>query len=103
MSSALAERAIDAAFRTWGVDASYTPAGGASRVIRVLLSRPDEIVDVGGFAQVGAATMVEIRKSEVAAPKKGDGLTVDGKAYKLGEPRQPDGRRLKWRASLTPA
>lgn len=103
MSSALAGRAIDAAFRTWGVDAAYTPAGGAPRTIRVLLSRPDEIVDVGGFAHVGAATMVEIRKSEIATPKKGDGLTIDGEAYKLGEPRQPDGRRLKWRASLTPA
>lgn len=102
MSDALAQKAIDAAFRVWGVDALYTPEGGAALTIRVLLRKPDQFADVSGVRHVGPSPMVEIRKSEVAQPRKGESIVIGGKSYKLGQPMQPDPRRLKWQADILP-
>lgn len=103
MSDARAQKAIDAAFRHHGVDAWYTPAGGEGRTIRVLFKHPDVIADVIGTRHFGPAQLIELRKSEVSSPKKGDGIVIDGKSYRLDQPTQPDDRRLKWRAGLNPA
>lgn len=103
MSDARAQRAIDAVFRAFGRDAVYTPAGGAAVPVRVLFVRPDVIADIGGTRHFGPAQLVELRAAEIAAPKKGDGIAIDGKSYRLDQPTQPDDRRLKWRAGLNPA
>ncbi|MFN4229841.1 hypothetical protein [Parvibaculum sp.] len=103
MSDARAQKAIDAAFRHMGRDAVYTPAGGEPLNVRVLFTRPDAMADVLGERRFGPSQLIELRKSEVAAPKKGDLIAIDGRTYKLDQPSQPDDRRLKWRAALNPA
>ncbi|MBC7282670.1 hypothetical protein [Hoeflea sp.] len=101
MSDARAQRAIDAAFRAFGRDAVYTPAGGDPVEVRVLFPHPDRIAEVAGIRHVGPSQSIELRKSEVAAPKQGDIIEIDGKSYKLGQPMQPDARRLKWSADIS--
>jgi len=103
VSAARAQKAIDAAFRHHGEDAWYTPAGGGGRTVRALFRHPDTIAEVVGERRFGASQFIELRKSEVAQPKQGDLIAIDGKTYKLSQPTQPDDHRLKWRAALNPA
>jgi hypothetical protein len=41
------EGAVDATFAAFGVDATYTPAGGDPVGVRVIAKRPDTIVGFG--------------------------------------------------------
>lgn len=100
---ALAQRTLDAVFAQWGKAASYTPTGGEAREITVLLSSPDLMVAPVGIAQRAESPRIEMRVSEVAAPRTGDGLVIGDQSYKLSTPRHPDKRRLKWAVELNRA
>ena len=80
--------AVDATFAAFGIDATYTPAGGEPLPVRVIARRPDTIV---GFAETrirAETTTFELRASEVASPRSGDQLTVDGETFVVqGKPR----------------
>lgn len=96
-------RAVDACFEHLGVVAVYTPDGGASVEIRVIAKRADEIVGFGDTRIHAETAVFDLRVSEVAAPRPGDRLTVDGAEYVVqGEPvRDPE--RLVWTLETYPA
>jgi hypothetical protein len=73
--------AVDATFAAFGMDAVYTPAGGDPVPVRVIARRPDTIVGFGETRIHAETATVELRVTEVASPRPGDQLTVDGDIF----------------------
>jgi hypothetical protein len=96
--------AVDTTFAAFGIDATYTAAGGEPVSVRVIARRPDTIV---GFSEtrIHAETATfEVRASEVANPRSDDQLTVDGQTFAIqGEPERRDPDRLVWSLDVRPA
>jgi hypothetical protein len=89
--------AVDATFAAFGIDAVYTPAGGESVSIRVIARRPDTIVGFGDTRIHAETATFELRVSEVASPRPGDQLALDGETFLVqGEPERRDPDRLVW-------
>jgi len=97
------EVAVDATFVAFGIDATYTPAGGEAVGVRVIARRPDAIV---GFVEthIHAETATfEVRASEIASPRPGDQLTLGGEIFVIqGEPERRDLDRLVWTLDVRP-
>ena len=95
--------AVDATFAAFGIDATYTPAGGDPVGVRVIARRPDTIVGFGETRIHAETTTFELRASEVASPRSGDQLTVDGEIFFIqGQPQRPDPDRLVWTLDASP-
>ena len=91
------EGAVDATFAAFGIDATYTHAGGTPLEVRLITKRPDTIVGFGETRIHAETAMFELRASEVANPRPGDQLTVDGETFVVqGEPERRDPDRLVW-------
>jgi hypothetical protein len=91
------ESAVDATFAAFGIDAAYTPAGGELVSVRVIARRPDTIVGFGETRVHAETATFELRSSEVASPRPGDQLTLDGETFVVqGEPERRDPDRLVW-------
>jgi hypothetical protein len=89
--------AVDATFAAFGIDGTYTPAGGEPVPVRVIAKRPDTIVGFGETRIHAETATFELRASEVANPHAGDQLTVDGQTFVIqGEPERRDPDRLVW-------
>jgi hypothetical protein len=89
--------AVDATFAAFGIDATYTPAGGEPVSVRVIARRPDAIVGFGETRIHTETATFEVRASEVANPRSGDQLTVVGETFVVqGEPERRDPERLVW-------
>jgi len=95
-------RAVDACFEHLGVAAVYIPDGGAAVDIRVIARRPDQVLDFGDTRIHAETAMFDMRVSDVASPRPGDRLTLDGSEYVVqGEPvRDPE--RLVWTLDVRP-
>jgi hypothetical protein len=92
--------AVDATFAAFGIDAVCTPAGGEPIPVRVIARRPDTIVGFGDTRIHAEMATFEVRASEVASPRPGDQLTVDGDTFVIqGEPERRDPDRLVWSCS----
>jgi hypothetical protein len=70
--------AVDATFAAFGIDALYTPAGGEPVPVRVVVRRPDTIVGFGDTRIHAETAIPELRAIEVASPRPGDQLALDG-------------------------
>jgi hypothetical protein len=100
----LASEALDVTFAEFGVDALYTPHVGVAQYIRVIATRPDEIVGFGDTRVHTETALYEVRASEVSQPSPGDLLTVDGADHVIqGEPERRDPHRLVWVLDTRPA
>ena len=96
--------AVDATFAAFGIEASYVPAGGEPVSVRVIARRPDTIVGFGDTRIHAETAILELRASEVASPRPGDQLTVDGQTFIVqGEPERRDPDRLVWTLDVHPA
>ena len=96
--------AVDATFAAFGIDATYTPAGGDPVLVRVIARRPDTIVGFGETRIHAETATFELRTSEVATPRPDDQLVVDGQTFVIqGEPEQRDPDRLVWSLDVRPA
>ena len=95
--------AVDDCFRHLGRDAVYTADGGEPVTVRVIAKRPDEIVGLGETRIHAGTALLDVRVSEIAEPRAGDRLSVDGKDYLVqGEP-VGDAERLVWTLEAYPA
>ncbi len=101
--------AIAAAFETLFADpnvardAVYTPQGGQPVGIRVVARRPDRVLEFGDTRIMTESTMFDVRVAEVAEPRSGDSLAVDGDTFVVqGEPVR-DAERLIWTVGVRPA
>jgi hypothetical protein len=95
------EGTVDATFAAFGIDATYTPAGGEPVSVRVIARRPDTIVGFGETRIHAETATFEVRASEVASPHPGDQLALVGKTFLVqGEPERRDSDRLVWTLDL---
>lgn len=83
-------------------DATYTPASGDPKPVRVILSRPDAMTPVFDLSVVSASTALQVRVSEVPALAQGDSFTLaDGGVLTVSAKPKRDSTRLIWTASAT--
>ena len=102
--ASLAMEALDITFDEFGVDALYSPQGGAALNIRVIAIRPDEIVGFGDTRVYTETSLFEVRVGELPQPRPDDLLTVNGVDYIIqGEPERRDPYRLVWTLDTRPA
>ncbi|MDP7150023.1 MAG: hypothetical protein QGI70_03490 [Paracoccaceae bacterium] len=86
-----------------GRDVVYTADGGAPVLVRAILRRPDEVTGFGDARIWSETTRLDLRVAEVANPRPGDRIEIDGEAFLIqGEPVR-DRERLVWTVDLRPA
>lgn len=86
-----------------GVEAIYTSDGGAPVLVRAVARRADAVTDFGEARLWSETTRVDFRVTEVANPRPGDRIEIDGDAFLIqGEPVR-DRERLVWTVDLHPA
>ena len=96
--------ALDALFTdaNIGIDAVYTPEGGAPVFVRVVTRRADDIASFGDARIWSETTRIDLRVAEVQDPRPGDRIEIDGEAFLIqGEPVR-DRERLVWTVDLRP-
>ena len=97
--------AMDALFAdpNIGRDAVYIADSGAPVLVRVVARRADAISDFGDARLWSETTRLDLRLAEVASPRPGDRIEIDGEAFLIqGEPVR-DRERLVWTVDLRPA
>jgi hypothetical protein len=78
----------------------YVAAGGAPRLVRVVTRRADDITSFGDARLWSETTRIDLRVAEVAQPRPGDRIEIDGDAFLIqGEPVR-DRERLVWTVDL---
>jgi hypothetical protein len=83
-----------------GREAVYTSDGGAPFLVRVVSRQADEITDFGDARLWSETTRIDLRVVDVANPRPGDRLEIDGDAFLVqGEPVR-DRERLVWTVDL---
>jgi len=86
-----------------GRDAVYISDGGAPVLVRVVARRADDVTEFGDARLWTETTRVDMRVVEVANPRPGDRIEIDGDAFLIqGEPVR-DRERLVWTVELRPA
>ena len=96
--------ALDALFADDNIarEAVYTPEGGPTVSIRVVIRRADDVSSFGDARIWSETTRVDLRVAEVSAPRPGDRIEIDGDAFLIqGEPVR-DRERLVWTVDLRP-
>jgi hypothetical protein len=85
-----------------GRDATWEPAEGEPVSVRVVFRRADAITEFGGARLWSETTRFDVRVAEVADPRPGDRLVIDGEAFVVqGEPVR-DRERLVWTIEVRP-
>jgi hypothetical protein len=96
--------AIDGVFDAFGSSATYVPAGSDPLVVKVIARRPDAVLGFGETRVHAETATFEVRASEVASPRSGDQLVLDGETFVVqGEPERRDPDRIVWTVDVRPA
>ena len=82
--------------------AIYTPAGGDSFPVRVVARRADAVTDFGAGRLWSETTRFDLRVSEIASPRPGDRLVLDGEAFVIQGEAVRDRERLVWTLDTRP-
>jgi hypothetical protein len=70
-----------------GRDATWEPAEGSPIPVRVVAGRADAVTDFGAARLWSETTRLDVRVAEMADPRPGDRIVVDGDAFVVqGEP-----------------
>lgn len=86
-----------------GGEAVYIADGGAPTLVRVVSRQADAVTDFGDARLWSETTRIDLRVAEVANPRPGDRIEIDGDAFLIqGEPVR-DRERLVWTVDLRPA
>src|SRR5690606_41987243 len=64
-----------------GRDAVYIADGGAPVVVRIVARRADAVTDFGDARLWSETTRIDLRVAEVADPRPGDRIEIDGDAF----------------------
>ena len=91
-----AQLAVDVVFRQFGTPATYTPAGGPARSVRVIAKRPDTEIRFEDTRLISATALFEVRASDLPTFRPNELLTLDGVDYAIQAARRLDPDRLVW-------
>lgn len=94
-----APHALAAVFGQFGHVATYTaPDGTVVEGVRVLVSQPDQIVELSGIDLTVRTTTLEVRVTDLAAPAAGGTFALaDGRTVEITQPpTRQDPDRLIW-------
>jgi hypothetical protein len=70
--------------------------------VRVIRKAPDEVTAFGAAQILSDTTIIDVRVSEMANPKPGDGVSIGAENFVIqGEPKR-DRDRLIWTLELVP-
>lgn len=84
-------------------DAIYTAGGGTPVLVRVVARRADSITGFGEAKLWSETQRFDLRVGEVATPRPGDRLEINGEAFLIqGEPAR-DAERLIWTIDVRPS
>jgi hypothetical protein len=95
---------VDALFADDNIatDAIYTAGGGTPVLVRVVARRADSITGFGEAKLWSETQRFDLRVGEVATPRPGDRLEINGEAFLIqGEPVR-DAERLIWTIDVHP-
>ena len=82
--------------------ATWEPADGEPLPVRVIARRADAVTDFGEARLWSETTSFDLRVSEVAEPRPGDRLVLNGETFVVqGEPVR-DRERLVWTIDVRP-
>ena len=84
-------------------DVVYTAEGGAPSLVRAILRRPDDVTNFGEARLWSETTRLDLRLAEVANPRPGDRIEIDGEAFLIQGEAVRDRERLVWTVDLRPA
>lgn len=98
----LARLAVDAAFRHFGVAATYRPADGAAHPIRVIVKRPEADIHFEDTTLIAGTTTLEVRVTDLPAFRMGEVITLDGIDHVIQAGRRKDPDRLVWTLDACP-
>ena len=99
-----AATAIDVLFADGNLarEAVYTAEGDTPTLVRVTTRRPDEVAGFGDARIWSETTRIDLRVVDVATPRPGDRVEIDGEAFLIqGEPVR-DREQLVWTVDLRP-
>src|SRR6188768_1122176 len=84
--------------------ATYSPgAAGDAVPVRVIARRADAVTEFGGGRLWSETTRFDVRVAQVAEPRPGDRIAIDGETFVVqGEPMR-DRERLVWTLDVRPA
>ena len=68
-------------------DVVYTAEGGAPSLVRAILRRPDDVTGFGEARLWSETTRLDLRVAEVASPRPGDRIEIDGRHVRSRVPR----------------
>ena len=97
--------ALDALFADTHLarDVVYMADGGAPTLVRAILRRPDDVTGFGEARIWSETTRLDLRVAEVADPRPGERIEIDGDVFLIqGEPVR-DREQLVWSVDLRPA
>jgi hypothetical protein len=82
--------------------ATYEPAEGDPFPVRVIARRADAVTDFGEARLWSETARFDLRVTEVAAPRPGDRLVLDGEAFIVQAEPVRDRERLVWTLDTRP-
>ncbi len=86
-----------------GREGIYIADGGTPMLVRLVSRQADAITDFGDARLWSDTTRIDLRVAQVANPRPGDRIEIDGDAFLIqGEPVR-DRERLVWTVDLRPA
>ena len=92
------ERVIDAAFATFGQDATHRRKGrGEETIVRVLLSRPDVLTSLESLTVRRPTTMLDVRTADLEELEDGDTFDIGSERFIVQGRPVRDPERLVWR------
>ena len=69
---------------------------------RAILRRPDDVTGFGEARLWSETTRLDLRVAEVASPRPGDRIEIDGEAFLIQGEAVRDRERLVWTVDLRP-
>lgn len=78
------------------ISAIYKSANNDDLPIRVIKSTSRDDPDFGDTQLIDAKTYIDVKKSDVSAPKVGDLIVIDGEIHEIYASPKIDGLSLVW-------
>ncbi|WP_019223975.1 head-tail joining protein [Bartonella rattaustraliani] len=91
--------AINRLFDRLGLDALYC-GNGEEIPLKVILKSPDQIIDFRQTYIHSPIHMMEVRVTEIANPKAGDEVRLDGAIYRVQGESIQDTHNLVWKMEV---